>query len=417
LARKVSFGALESRSARLKLAIRRRPYSGPKLARGILLMYRRNNSNGAWISKVSNSCGGYWTEAIAQADDFNESNGETILTFYEAQDKAKKLARGEDDRAAPADTAPLTVDAALADYRADLEARDADPYNADRPRVHLTNGLQAKPVALLTATELKKWRNSLRGAMAPATVNRLCRCLCAAFEQAAQHDKRIQNRDAWKVGLTDLPNAQVARNVILSDDKVREFVAVAYELDDKLGLLADTLAISGARPGQATRLLVEDLRDDPVRPRLMMPKAGKGGGRNRAAKKLERYSVPITTELAARLRAAARGQPDDVPLLVQSDGHRWPDNPGVSYHRDVAKVVATIGVDPDATLYCLRHSSIVRMLLRNVPVRVTASVHDTSVVMIEKHYSKFITEHSDEISRHALLQHAPPAGANVVKLK
>ena len=111
------------------------------------------------------------------------------------------------------------------------------------------------------------------------------RCLCAALEQAAQHDKRIQNREAWEIGLAGLPNAQQARNVILSDDKVREFVATAYRLDDKLGLLTDTLAITGARPSQAVRLRVEDLHDHPVRPKLMMPKSAKGGGRNRARKK------------------------------------------------------------------------------------------------------------------------------------
>ena len=44
-------------------------------------------------------------------------------------------------------------------------------------------------------------------------------------------------------------------------------------------------------------------------------------------------------------------------------------------------------------MYCLRHSSIVRMLLRNVPIRLVASLHNTSVAMIEKHYSRYITEH------------------------
>ena len=70
-------------------------------------------------------------------------------------------------------------------------------------------------------------------------------------------------------------------------------------LDDKFGLLTDTLAITGARPSQAVRLRVEDLHDHPVRPKLMMPKSAKGGGRNRSAKKTERYSVPITVQLAA----------------------------------------------------------------------------------------------------------------------
>ena len=140
------------------------------------------------------------------------------------------------------------------------------------------------------ATELKKWRDGLLGTMAPSTVNRLCACLCAALEQAAQHDKRIQNRDAWEIGLAGLPNAQEARNVILSDDKVREFVAAAYRADHKFGLLTDMLAITGARPSQAVRLRVEDLHDHPVRPKLMMPKSAKGGDRNRSAKKTERYS-------------------------------------------------------------------------------------------------------------------------------
>jgi hypothetical protein len=91
--------------------------------------------------------------------------------------------------------------------------------------VHLTPALISKPVALLTATELKKWRDGLLTKIAPATVNRLCACLSAALEQAALHDRRIQNRDAWEIGLAGLPNAQQARNVILSDDTVREFVA------------------------------------------------------------------------------------------------------------------------------------------------------------------------------------------------
>jgi len=45
-----------------------------------------------------------------------------------------------------------------------------------------------------------------------------------------------------------------------------------------------------------------------------------------------------------------------------------------------------------------------------------ASLHNTSVAMIEKHYSRYIVEYSDEISRKALLQHEAPSGENVVAL-
>jgi hypothetical protein len=68
------------------------------------------------------------------------------------------------------------------------------------------------------------------------------------------------------------------------------------------------------------------------------------------------------------------------------------------------------------TMYCLRHSSIVRMLLQNIPMRLVASLHNTSVAMIERHYSRYIVEYSDEISRKALLQHEPSSGENVVAL-
>jgi integrase len=270
---------------------------------------------------------------------------------------------------------------------------------------------------MLSATELQKWRGSLLGSMAAATINRLCRCVCAALELARRHDERIQNRQAWEVGLAALPDAQEARNVVLIDDKVREFVAAAYGLDLQFGLLTDTLAVTGARPSQAVRLRVGDLHDHPVRPKLMMPKSAKGGGRNRAQKKAERYSVPITVQLAAKLKAAAKGRADDAPLLLQNDGSRWDKNPGQSYHRRVNKVVTAIGLDPaDVTMYCLRHSSIVRMLLQNVPIRLVASLHNTSVAMIERHYSLYIVEHSDDISRRALLQHEPPSSENVIAL-
>jgi hypothetical protein len=70
-------------------------------------------------------------------------------------------------------------------------------------------------------------------------------------------------------------------------------------------------------------------------------------------------------------------------------------------------------------MYALRHSSIVRMLLANIPIRLVASLHNTSVAMIEKHYSRYIVEHSDDISRKALLQHEELQAAladNVVAL-
>ena len=76
MARKVSFSALESRSARLRLKIRRKPYNGPSLARGISLMYRRNKTNGTWVLKASDGHGAYWTKGFALADDFEDADAQ-----------------------------------------------------------------------------------------------------------------------------------------------------------------------------------------------------------------------------------------------------------------------------------------------------------------------------------------------------
>jgi hypothetical protein len=68
MARKIRDAKLESRSARLRLPIRKKPYTGPSLARGIMLLYRRNRTNGTWVVKAANGHRGYWTKGFAVAD-------------------------------------------------------------------------------------------------------------------------------------------------------------------------------------------------------------------------------------------------------------------------------------------------------------------------------------------------------------
>ena len=417
MARKTRHSTLENRTRRLAMVPKGKPYAGPALGRGIKLLYRRTKTgNGSWVVKVADGHGGHWTDAFAQADDRDDSNGRTILTYFEASDAAKKLARGEEG---VADSAPLTVEGALDRYKIDLETRGADTYNAVWPRLHLTPSLMGKPVALLGADELKRWRDGLLdGGSSPVTINRFVKGLRAALELAARLDsRRIKNPEAWRVGLTSLPNAESARNVILTDDEVRAFVKQAYARDAQLGLLVDVLATTGARPSQAIRLRVGDLHDHPSKPKLSMPKSGKGGGQNRAEKKIERFSVPITVQLVKWLKVAASNRPEDAPLLLRSDGQPWSRDPLQDYRRDVVEIVTAIGRDPgEVSMYSLRHSSITRALLAHVPPRLVAAMHDTSVSQVEKNYSKHIAEHADDLARAALLHHDDAPPTNVVKL-
>jgi hypothetical protein len=58
----------------------------------------------------------------------------------------------------------------------------------------------------------------------------------------------------------------------------------------------------------------------------------------------------------------------------------------------------------------------VRQLLAHVPIRIISTTHDTSVAMIERFYSRYIADYSDEHTRAALLDYAEPVADNVVAL-
>jgi integrase len=263
---------------------------------------------------------------------------------------------------------------------------------------------------MLTAREFAHWRDALlAGGMKPATVVRLAKATKAALTLAAKRDPRIANRNAWRDGLSGIAEGFASRNLQrLEDAQVAAVVAAAYAVDRAFGLYVETLAVTGARCSQVARLTVGDLQAENGAPRLMMPCSRKGRGRKPAKR-----SVSITVRLAAKLQS---NRPATAPLLLRSDGQAWQssqDGDHETLYRQVAERAGITG-----TIYALRHSSIVRMLLKGVPVRIVAAVHDTSVGQIEKTYSAHITEFSDALTRQALVDFGPepaPAG-NVVPL-
>jgi site-specific recombinase XerD len=66
------------------------------------------------------------------------------------------------------------------------------------------------------------------------------------------------------------------------------------------------------------------------------------------------------------------------------------------------------GLDSSIIPYALRHSSIVRGLRAGLPIRLVAALHDTSVEMIEKHYSAFIVDAMDELAAKAIVPLTSP---------
>src|SRR6516164_6006966 len=397
--------SFETASARLRLLIKenKKPY-WERLGPGLSLGYRRNDHAGSWSIRAADGAGGEWLKRIGTADDYEAANGRDVLSYEQAVAEARRLYRSKDDTEHDP-TKPVSLDEALTRYEADLKARSARTSNARVARLHLIPSLLSKPLALIAADELKAWRNHLVAkGLAPSSVNRIRNNVRAALELSAPGRSHI-----WKTGLETLPNATRARKLIFSDDVIRALVAESYRYDSALGLLFDVLAATGMRPVQAQRLRIEDLIGGD-KPRLMVSKAAKGGGRNRAEKKLQRYPVPITSTLCAKLKQASKGRADDAPLLLQSDGQPWNENnPHADYYRPFIEIVKAVGLEPGTTAYLFRHSSISRMLMRGLHTKLVADLHDTSEQMIRQHYGKFIVEHSDEIARTALLHDEPVA--------
>jgi integrase len=403
---------LETATARRRLEIRKKPFwttISPRIGLG----YRRNAGPGTWSVRSTNSDGADWIKRIALADDLEPTDGKHVLTYWQAIDVARALARGRPG----ADDAnrPVTVGEALDRYQHDLKTRGADAQNANRVRRHLTPSLATKPVALLTMNDLRHWRDGLVSkGVAPATINRTRAGLRAALELAASLDDRIANREAFRIGLKGLRNTRTARRVVLGDFDVTRLVKAAHEHDRSFGILIEVLAQTGARVSQAARLKCGDLQADGPDPFLAVPTSYKGG---RGQKEREHVPVPIPMSLAALLNELRGDRPHDAPLLIKDDGTRWLERNKAEQWVIFRTVAKRAGFDPDEiTTYALRHSSICRSLLKGVPVSVVARLHDTSSDEIETHYAAYILDVAGTISRKALLQLEQHPSDNVVTL-
>lgn len=427
--------SLSNKSKRLALPIKTDP-EFESLSGGASLGYRRNSSAGTWVARryVDKR---RKTKQLGVADDYQDADGEAVLSYQQAYALALAFDPARDQRQEEARTAAdsgrVTVSQAIDWYEQDLTVRGDDPLNATRLRRHITPEFGAKDVRRLTKADVRGWRDGLlvakepegvkkaKRASSPATVDRLSNGMRAAFNLAADkaEDSDSVPRESWEWGLKTLGNTQVANNVILAKDHVVAIVAGSYEENLPFGLLIEVAAVTGTRYSQIVRLRVKDLIGGVHDPKLLMPRSNKGKGK----KSLPPIPIPITTTLAAKLREEAMGRDDDEPLLlkqVQPENSRKkiedfiPEREAWSasdQFRSFRRVIAAafgkagkVGRYPieEVTMYALRHTSIVRQLVANVPIRVVAAQHDTSVAMIEKHYSAYIADHADSLVRGTL---------------
>jgi integrase len=451
MAKRVQDVALGTRTARLKLPGRHKPYFRAVME-GVQIGYRRSTipgKAGTWIGRRYLGNAAYETKLLGTADDLPEADqpadGVRVLTFDQAQSALREWSRGQvqAERAEAAAEASPTVRKAVEAYiaarklRADRAGRDAE--------LRLTHHVLAAPLAdavlaTLTDADLTRWRDGLRRggrgvkkdapALAPATLARLLNDLRAALTAAARKarlpgDVLTTIREGLRA--PEAPDRARPKQV-LPDPDVRRLVETAFDQDDDFGALVLVLAATGCRFDQAARLTVADLQAG--NQRVMVPTSNKGRG-NKAQSHI---AVPLPPDVLARLRPLVAGRRGHERLLVrwhhkQLEGdkaagrlpdwvrtERRPWTVASEMTRPWRAALTAAELPGDLVPYCLRHSSIVRGLRAGLPVRLVAAVHDTSIAMIEKHYGAFIVDATEDLLRRAAVPLAPTPPAAPVSL-
>ena len=285
----------------------------------------------------------------------------------------------------------------------------------------------------MTVTDLKQWRASLLDKKGLFQVRRIVNSVRAAFNAAAKrHSHKLgpSIRDVIRDGLAVPKGSQVdnaREKQILNEADIRRVVDAAKEVDREHGWGGDlyqmvlVLAATGARFSQVARLRVADLQLE--QGRLMVPTSRKGS----AGGKRSHVAVPIGDDVVDVLKRAVVGRKGHEPLLMRPHWRRAPGGTfGVLevYARGPwgesrtltepwKRVIAKAGLPKEFVPYAFRHSSIVRGLRSGLPTRLTAALHDTSSLMIEKYYAAYISDALGELARRAVVPLVTPEPASI----
>jgi integrase len=383
--------------------------------------------------------GPYEVETIAEADDgLAVADGETILTFRQAQERARTIAAGA-KLGQGVEVKAIKVSDAIAEYVAICDARERRlkgegarfrldaKLRLDKHVLRAEPILGDKPLIKLVSDDLAKWRKGRGDTLGETSIRRVVNDFKAALNMAAlKHRKRLPGLlEEIKAGFkTTEPAVAVARDKqILPDADIRRILTAAKAVDERDGWEGNllrfvaALAVTGARFSQIARQRVADAQ--PAQSRLMVPVSAKGRGE----KKRTHTAVAVGADVIGLLWPAVAGRKGQEPLFLrprwrQGKVGNWvkvgrgPWRYPSELTRPWSEIIAEDGLPVSTVPYVLRHSSIARSLRAHLPVRLVAAQHDTSAAMIEKHYAAYIVDAMDELAARAVVPLVTPEPAS-----
>jgi integrase len=373
--------SLETRTQRLKLPIAKKPIF-VRIGNGLSLGYRRNRTVGTWVMRVSDGKGGNWTTAVGSADDREEADGHEILTFWQAQDRARAEARSS---SGISKKAPLTVRDVAETHLQMLAARNPRSAHSTRGRLETKFLAQFgdRTVLSLTKTQLDGWLASMVSKSEdPETVrrskdsaNRVLSMVKALLNHAVRDPANgIKDDSPWRL-VKPFHGVAKPRDIRYTPDEIRRLISSAP--DQATSNLIKGAYLTGARFGELAQALVRDF--DPKAKTLWI-NSGKTGSR----------SIILQTDAAQYISSLCEDRDGADFLFVKADGTRWKRS---EQTRPFKEALKRADLPTDGSIYALRHSYISSAIEGGVPLNIIAENCGTSVRMIETTYAKVLAEH------------------------
>ena len=398
MARRTPDARLESRESRSRLASRGKPHYR-LLEPGLHIGYRRLKGRkgrpavaGTWVARHYVGGRSYVVEKIGVADDFSDSDGTIILSFAQAQDKARTrmVLRAQ---SADGIAGPLTVRAAVEGYLEFLEAHGKSAVDArHRANAHICPKLGDLEVSSLTPTMLRKWLANLARALPRArtkpgklqqhrafdgsdeairrrksSANRTWTILRAALNHAFR-DELVASDAAWRK-VKSFKDVDAARVRYLTVEQARRFLNAT---DSEFRPLAQAALQTGCRYSELARLEVADFNPDSGTLAIRRSKSGKA------------RHVVLSDEGVHFFRQLTVGRADSEIMLRKANGEAWRASHQL---RPMAQACINARIDPPISFHGLRHTWASHAVMNGVPLLVVAkNLGHADTRMVEKHY-------------------------------
>ncbi|KQV68049.1 site-specific integrase [Rhizobium sp. Root1220] len=424
---------IDTPAKRNKLPIAKKP-AWERLAPGVFLGYRKSLEARKWLVRYQDpdapkgASNPYRMQVFANADDAHVSD--EALSFKRASAEALKLAEAASVPSAKG-ALPITVRRSVEEYIAVRNARDQrvkgrDDIRSDadtRLSRHVLSDVNLCDTLLKDTTRerLLEWLDNVP--LKAATKKRLAGDLKAALRLTG--DKHAKSLAAtWMAEISgaltvqnDEPNSRDIQ--VLADHQIKAALRAAKEIDGEGGWDGDlhrlmvALAATGARFSQVARIDRKDaFKQRRVNRRtgvdatdcvIMVPasRKGKSGKVEPSTKRIvmaSDFEILISGPYTGPDRPLLeRWKNEELSPTVWTRGGRATWYHASEIARPWRQIVERARLPRHVVPYAFRHSSIVRQLQAGLPVTLVAALHDTSPLMIQKHYGAFIVDASDDI--------------------